>query len=80
MRLIPVFLLSLFSFSEGMAQNDWLKSYNPCWTEQSKNSSESMPCGGGNIGMNVWVENNDVLFYLSQSGTFDENNVFIKGS
>lgn len=77
-RLIPVFLLSLFPFSEGMAQNDWLKSYNPCWTEQSKNSSESMPCGGGNIGMNVWVENNDVLFYLSQSGTFDENNVFMK--
>jgi len=33
-----------------------------------------MPCGGGDIGLNVWVENGDVLFYISRSGTFDENN------
>lgn len=55
-----------------------LQNYNPVWTVQSKNSSESMPCGGGDIGMNVWVENNEVLLYLSRSGTFDENNVFLK--
>ncbi|QDK81053.1 hypothetical protein EXU85_21535 [Spirosoma sp. KCTC 42546] len=48
------------------------------WTSQSKNSSESMPCGGGDIGLNVWVENGDVLFYLSRSGTFDENNAMLK--
>jgi hypothetical protein len=37
-----------------------------------------MPCGGGDIGLNVWVENGDILFYLSRSGTFDENNQFLK--
>lgn len=37
-----------------------------------------MPCGGGDIGLNVWVENGDVLFYLSRSGTFDENNAMLK--
>lgn len=37
-----------------------------------------MPCGGGDIGLNVWVENGDVLFYLSRSGAFDENNIFPK--
>jgi len=37
-----------------------------------------MPCGGGDIGLNVWVENGDLLFYLSRSGTFDENNAFLK--
>jgi len=37
-----------------------------------------MPCGGGDIGLNVWVENGDVLFYLSRSGTFDENNQMLK--
>lgn len=37
-----------------------------------------MPCGGGDIGMNVWVENDDVLFYLSRSGSFDENNCLLK--
>lgn len=37
-----------------------------------------MPCGGGSIGMNVWVENGDILFYFSRSGTFDENNTLLK--
>ena len=48
------------------------------WTTPSSNASESMPCGGGDIGMNVWVEQGDVLFYLSRSGTFDENNTLLK--
>ena len=48
------------------------------WTSQSKNSSESMPCGGHDIGMNVWVENGDLLVYLSRSGFFDENNTLLK--
>jgi hypothetical protein len=37
-----------------------------------------MPCGGGDIGLNVWVEKGDLLFYFSRSGTFDENNAFLK--
>lgn len=37
-----------------------------------------MPCGGGDIGLNVWVEKGDVLFYLSRSGSFDENNTMLK--
>jgi len=37
-----------------------------------------MPCGGGDIGLNVWVENGSLYFYVSKSGTFDENNTFVK--
>ena len=58
------------------------------WTTQSRNSSESMPCGGHDIGLNVWVEQHvddsrhvscgDVLFYVQQSGWFDENNTLLK--
>lgn len=48
------------------------------WTTQSRNSSESMPCGGHDIGMNIWVENGDLLFYVQQSGWFDENNTLLK--
>ncbi len=48
------------------------------WITPSKNSSQSMPCGGGGIGLNVWVENGDILFYMSRSGTFDENNTMLK--
>ena len=48
------------------------------WRTPSKNSSESMPCGGGDVGLNVWCEDGDVLFYLSRSGCFDENNTLLK--
>ena len=48
------------------------------WKSPSRNSSESMPCGGGDVGLNIWVENGDVLFYLSRSGAFDENNTLLK--
>src|SRR6476660_377381 len=51
---------------------------NITWTTQSKNSSESMHCGGGDIGLNVWVENNELLFYIARSGTFDETNALLK--
>lgn len=64
--------------AKSLQLDDWLAMYNPCWNTQSKNASESMPCGGGDVGMNVWVENNEVLFYLSRSGVFEENNVFPK--
>ena len=52
--------------------------YNPVWTSQSHDALESMPCGGGDIGLNVWVENGDVLFYMSRSGAFDETNAYLK--
>lgn len=48
------------------------------WNSPSENSSGSMPCGGGDIGLNVWVENGDLFFYIARSGTFDENNTMLK--
>ncbi len=37
-----------------------------------------MPCGGGDTGLNVWVENGDILLYMSRGGTFDEHNTMLK--
>ena len=49
------------------------------WKTPSLNSAGSMPCGGGDIGLNVWVEQDGVLrFYLFRSGSFDENNTLLK--
>ena len=62
----------------GEAQLDDLQKNNLVWTSQSKNSGESMPCGGGDIGLNVWVENGELFFYASRSGTFDEHNTLLK--
>lgn len=60
------------------AQPAALDSYNPVWNSQSNNSSESMPCGGGDVGLNVWVEKGELFLYLSRVGTFDENNAMLK--
>ena len=60
------------------AQQPFPDNYPVVWNSQSKNSSESMPCGGGDIGLNVWVENGDLYFYISRSGSFDENNALLK--
>ena len=70
MKNIFTFLLLVFIGGQFL----WGQPANLVWNIQSRNASESMPCGGGDIGMNVWVENDDVLFYLSRSGSFDENN------
>ena len=75
---IKLFLLFNAVFTIAFSQNTDLKKDNLIWTSQSKNSAESMPCGGGDIGLNVWVENGDLLFYIAKSGTFDENNSMLK--
>jgi len=60
------------------AQIPVLDNYNQIWTTQSAYSFESMPLGGGDIGLNVWVEKGDLYFYFSRSGTFDEHNTLLK--
>ena len=71
-------LISLFCFFFIWSLSAYAQPADYEWRTPSKNSSESMPCGGGDIGMNVWVENGDILFYLSRSGCFDENNTLLK--
>jgi hypothetical protein len=57
---------------------DPIGNYNVVWTSQSRHSGESMPVGGYDIGLNVWAEQGEVLFYLDRSGSFDENNQMLK--
>jgi len=57
---------------------DHLDNYNIVWTTPSQNAAGSMPCGGGDIGLNVWVENGDLLFYMARSGSLDELNEYLK--
>ncbi len=71
-------LVGLMVHGSARAQGPSLASYNVVWTSQSRDSGESMPCGGGDTGLNVWVEKGDLLLYVSRSGTFDENNALLK--
>ncbi|WP_279387741.1 DUF5703 domain-containing protein [Hymenobacter edaphi] len=68
----------MLSTQPAAAQSPELPTNNITWTSPSRNSAESMPCGGGDIGLNVWSEAGDVLFYAARSGTFDENNSLLK--
>jgi len=71
------FYLLLFALN-AFGQPKQIDQYNLVWNSPSLNSSESMPCGGGDIGLNVWVEQGDLLFYIAKSGWFDENNGLLK--
>ncbi|WP_207422574.1 DUF5703 domain-containing protein [Desertivirga brevis] len=74
-KAVLLVLFTLLTLQRSSAQ---ISSYNPVWTSQSRNSLESMPLGGGDIGLNVWCENDQIYFYIARSGTFDENNSLLK--
>src|SRR5688572_2343205 len=67
-----------FLHANAQGKQEEIGQCNITWTSQSKNAAESMPCGGGDIGLNVWVENNELFFYIARSGTFDETNALLK--
>ncbi|MFY0598700.1 MAG: hypothetical protein JXR03_03440 [Cyclobacteriaceae bacterium] len=73
--LLIAFLVSIITPKVNAQEKpiQWLDDYNVTWKSQSNSSKESMPCGGGDIGMNVWVEKGDLLFYIDRSGNIDEN-------
>lgn len=78
MKLKQLLLILMLGWSM-TATSQYPLEYNVVWSTPSAGSHESMPCGGGSVGTNVWVENGDLFFYFSHSGTFDENNGFLKG-
>jgi hypothetical protein len=76
-RKIFLYIFFVFACIQLHAQTAG-SSYNIVWNSQSKNASESMPCGGGDIGMNVWVENGELIIYVARSGSFNEDNALMK--
>ncbi|MBI9061888.1 MAG: hypothetical protein JEZ14_07850 [Marinilabiliaceae bacterium] len=83
MKTTCIFIATIVSFislscSQNDSSNSYIDDYNVVWNMQSKNSSESMPLVGGDMGCNVWVENGDVLFYMQRSGSLSENDEYLK--
>ncbi|MHC4243997.1 MAG: DUF5703 domain-containing protein, partial [Planctomycetota bacterium] len=72
---IVVFCSCLGFGKEKTAQNfNDIESYNVVWDSPSKDSSGSMPIGNGDIGLNLWVEENgDLLFYISKTDLWSDN-------
>ena len=58
--------------AEGLAER--LDAYNVAWDAPGGTSSNSMPLGNGDIGINAWVENTgDLVLYVSKTNAWDEN-------
>jgi alpha-L-fucosidase 2 len=77
-KTILILLVSFIGIS-AIAQKTTLNDYNILWKTPGINSLGSMPVGNGDIGANVWVEENgDLLFYLSKTDTWSENGQLLK--
>jgi hypothetical protein len=50
-----------------------VSSHDVIWTTPGRNSSDSMPLGNGELGINLWVEENgDLLFHLGRNDSLSE--------
>ena len=56
-----------------------LQQYNVRWDTPGKDYNGSMPIGNGNIGLNVWVEENgDICFYIGKTDSWGDNGRLLK--
>ncbi len=68
--LTAIILLSMITTAKA---NDWTDPYDVVWTTPSKDAAGSMPLGNGEVGINLWVEENgDLNFYISRSDSLSE--------
>ncbi len=67
--------VSLFAFASADLHGEPHRTtpHNVVWTVPSKDATGSMPLGNGELGINLWIEENgDLLFYLSRNDSFSE--------
>lgn len=80
-ELLFVILILLLSASSCLDNENashetrkYLKEYNVTWDTPSKDYNGSMPLGNGDIGLNVWVEENgDICFYIGKTDSWGDN-------
>ncbi len=78
-RLLPLLILPLLGHSTRAALSPEelrtaVSSNDVVWNEPGRSSADSMPLGNGDIGLNVWTEQNgDVVFYIGKTDAWTEN-------
>ena len=80
--IVPRIQKALYAQVEAIGEPARLKELEGCnvvWDNPSTNSSGSMPLGNGDIGLNVWVEENgDLLFFISKTDAFTDSGRLVK--
>jgi alpha-L-fucosidase 2 len=73
-------ILALLSFlSQVEAQDNPAAKYEVTWDSLGKNEKDSMPLGNGDIGLNLWTEQNgDVVFLIGKTDAWTENDQLVK--
>jgi hypothetical protein len=73
-KYLTLLLLSLTASTAVWAEDpDPISFHDVIWTTPGKNSSDSMPLGNGELGINLWVEENgDLHFYLGRNDAYSE--------
>ena len=74
---LPLLLLILPALAIAPSAGDSAP-YDIVWDHPSRDSSESMPAGGYDTGLNVWVEEGELLVYVQRSGCLAENSEYLK--
>ncbi len=71
--ILPVLLWLSGAVGLGAAAPEELSRYNVVWDTPSYNAAGSMPIGNGEVGLNVWVEENGgLVFYVSRTDAWSE--------
>ncbi len=77
--LITVFIACNTDKNEITKNQKKLTEYNVIWDSPSKDYHGSMPIGNGDIGLNVWVEQNgDICFYIGKTDSWGDNGRLLK--
>ena len=83
--LVSAFLLVCTSAALAFAQpsadpkQHWTAPCNVVWTSPSHDATGSMPLGNGQVGINLWVEEDgDLRFYISRTDSLSEASRLLK--
>ncbi len=58
----------------------WLYAYNIVWTTPGEKAIHSMPIGGGNIALNVWSTDNELLLYIGSPDSWVDGDIALERS
>ncbi len=63
----------------GGSKKHYTAPYNVVWTSPSHDAAGSMPLGNGQVGINLWVEEDgDLSFYISRNDSYTEVSRLVK--
>jgi hypothetical protein len=72
---LSIQMLLMLLVSTSWATADPVNRYDVVWNELGHSSADSMPIGNGDIGLNVWTEQNgDLCFYIGKTDAWSEDN------